>query len=268
MPAGAADLHMPVKAPPAPAVFSWTGCYVGGYAGGGFTQRDPLFTDSGNANFRSFSGGVTAGRVEGAHSWSVSSKDSVIGGGTLGCNWQPVGSPFVLGIEGEGGYMRITGSSFDPLINPNLTVGAFRGTADVLGSSRVGDWYGMITGRVGYAFGNVLVYAKGGAAFVPIRASVVDNCLTGGCGNWAISTAVSSTVVSGTAGGGLEWGFAPSWSIKGEYMFVGIGDHSLTSCGSATLASGATVGGGPFCFNHSFGGIHTAKLGVNYRFGL
>jgi outer membrane immunogenic protein len=126
----------------------------------------------------------------------------------------------------------------------------------------------MITGRVGYAFGNVLVYAKGGVAFVPTRASVVDNCLTGGCGNWAISTAVSSTLTTGAVGGGLEWGFTPNWSIKGEYMFVGIGDHSATSCGSATLATGATVGGGPFCFSHNFGGVHTAKVGLNYRFGL
>jgi len=39
------------------------------------------------------------------------------------------------------------------------------------------------------------------------------------------------------------------------------------ACGLATLASGATVGGGPFCFDHDFGGIHTAKVGLNYRFG-
>jgi outer membrane immunogenic protein len=117
VPASAADLRMPLKAPPVAPVFNWTGCYLGGYVGGGFSQRDPLFTDSGNATFRSFSGGVTAGRVEDRHFWSVGSNDSVIGGGTLGCNWQPVGSPFVLGVEGEGGYMRITGSSFDPLIN-------------------------------------------------------------------------------------------------------------------------------------------------------
>jgi hypothetical protein len=32
------------------------------------------------------------------------------------------------------------------------------------------------------------------------------------------------------------------------------------------LASGAIVPGGPFCFGHSFSGIHTAKLGLNWRF--
>jgi outer membrane immunogenic protein len=27
------------------------------------------------------------------------------------------------------------------------------------------------------------------------------------------------------------------------------------------------VSGGPFCFDHDFSGIHTAKVGLNYRFG-
>jgi hypothetical protein len=40
---------------------------------------------------------------------------------------------------------------------------------------------------------------------------------------------------------------------------------NATSCNVATLASGATVGGGQFCFNHH--GVHTEKVGLNYRFG-
>src|SRR5437660_1138427 len=104
-PAGAADLgRMPVKAPVVPPpFFSWTGCYLGGYVGGAWSDRDPVFTDLGNANFRAFSGGVTAGRVEDRHAFNVGLDNSVIGGGTLGCNWQPVGSAFVLGVEGEAG---------------------------------------------------------------------------------------------------------------------------------------------------------------------
>jgi outer membrane immunogenic protein len=66
----------------------------------------------------------------------------------------------------------------------------------------------------------------------------------------------------------VEWAFTNNWSVKGEYMFIGLGDRDvITTCGSATVASGATVPGGPFCFNHAFGGIHTAKIGLNYRFG-
>ena len=66
----------------------------------------------------------------------------------------------------------------------------------------------------------------------------------------------------------LNGRFASNWSVKAEYMFIGLGDrHVSTTCGSASLASGATVGGGQFCFDHEFPGIHTAKIGLNYRFG-
>ena len=148
------------------------------------------------------------------------------------------------------------------------TVAAFRGTPDALGSAKIGDWYAMVTGRLGYAFDRVLVYAKGGAAFIPVRAAVVDTCATvpAGCGNWLISTFVDDTITTWTIGGGIEWAFADNWSIKGEYMFIGL-DETLTSCGPATLANGNVVSGGSFCFGHDFSGIHTAKVGLNYRFG-
>ncbi len=264
--ASAADMRMPLKAPPPPPVFNWSGCYLGGYVGGAFNTKDVVFTDLGNTNFRAYSGGITAGRVEDRHSWDLESDNGFFAGGTLGCNWQPVGSPFVLGIEGEGGYLKVEGSSFDPSISPTISVAALRATTDVLGSAKVGDWYAMITGRLGYAWDRWLLYVKGGAAFLPVHASVTDACLTAGCGNWIISTTSKDTVTAWTAGGGAEWAFAYNWSIKAEYMFIGLSE-TVTTCGSATVASGATVGGGPFCFNHDFGGIHTAKVGLNYRFG-
>jgi outer membrane immunogenic protein len=128
----------------------------------------------------------------------------------------------------------------------------------------------MITGRLGYAWGQTLFYVKGGAAFVPVQASVFDQCTTtaAGCGNWLISTSVSDTFTTGTLGGGVEWAFASNWSVKVEYMFIGISDHhGLATCGLATTGTGTIIGGGQFCFNHDFdGGIHTAKIGLNYRF--
>src|SRR5262249_40095864 len=165
--------------------------------------------------------------------------------------------------------MKLEGSAFDPLINSTLPVTAVRATPDVLRHAKVGDWYGMITGRLGYTWGAALIYVKGGAAFVPFQTSVVDQCAAAGCGNWLISTSDSKTIVTGTLGAGIEWALGSNWSIKGEYMFIGFrGDPRVsTTCGLATLASGATVGGGPFCFDHDFGGIHTAKVGLNYRFG-
>jgi len=267
----AADLGPAYTPPPALPPLNWSGCYIGGYVGGAWNERDAVFTDLGNSTFGAFSGGLVGGRAEGSHSFNVGLDNSFIGGGTLGCNYQPGDSRVVLGIEGESGYMKLKGSAFDPLLSPTLPVTAVRATPDVLGSAKIGDWYGMLTGRVGYTWGAALIYIKGGAAFVHFQSSVLDQCAVtaAGCGNWLISTSDSKTIATGTLGGGIEWAFAGNWSVKTEYMFIGFrGDPRVSrTCDFATLASGATVSGGPFCFDRDFGGIHTAKVGLNYRFG-
>jgi len=274
--ATAADLPLR-KAPPVVPAFSWTGCYLGGYVGGAWQGGDgATFTDQGQNGlgpagsiavppFLSYAGGAVAARLVPAHSWNDDLASSFIGGGTLGCNWQPVNSPFVLGLEGETGYMRLSGDAFDP-----RTIISTQTVTDVLGSAKVGDWYGMVTGRLGYAWDRTLLYVKGGAAFVRTEASVLDACQNTaiGCGNWLIATSGSKTVTTWTVGGGLEWAFAQSWSVKGEYMFIGLNDGSgFQTCGPVTTPSGAILAGGPFCFDHRFDGIHTAKVGLNYRFG-
>jgi outer membrane immunogenic protein len=167
----------------------------------------------------------------------------------------------VLGLEGEFGYLKLSDETFDP-----NTLAGTQTTPDVLGSAKVGNWYGMVTGRLGYAFDRILLYVKGGAAFVRTQASVLDQCTATGCGNWLISTSGSETVTTWTVGGGVEWAFAPNWSVKGEYMFIGLDNHDFQTSGLATTSSGAVVSGGPFVFNHSFNGINTAKIGVNYKF--
>ncbi|MDC7789559.1 outer membrane beta-barrel protein [Rhodoplanes sp. TEM] len=219
--AAAADLpaRMPVKAPPvlAPA-FSWTGCYIGGHVGGAWSGDDAVLSNS-----------------AAPQSISYSLDSSFIGGGTLGCNWQPVGSAFVLGLEGEAGYMSVEGTYSE-------TVGIFTSTA----TSKVGDWYGMITGRLGYAVDRTLIYAKGGVAFVDVETTLGSNVFG--------SFSTKDTVATWTVGGGIEWAFAPSWSIKGEYMYIGL-DETQTM-----VVFGQSI-------SNQIDGIHTAKVGLNYRFG-
>ena len=254
--ANAADLpgtfSPPIWSPPilAPRPFGWTGCYVGGHLGGAW-NNGTVFSDQGNGLFTAYSGEN--------HSWTADSKSSFIGGGTFGCNFQPIGA-VVLGIEGEAGFMKLEGSAID---------NTFRTTSDVLGSAKIGDWYAMITPRLGYAWDRALLYVKAGVAFVPVQASIVDSCLSiaAGCNNGVISTAGSHTLTTYTVGGGLEWAFSDQWSVKGEYMFIGLGNNrSLTTCGPARTAVG-TVPGGDFCFSHEFRDVQTFKIGLNYLFG-
>ncbi len=224
--ASSADLgRRPVyKAPPPvappPLIYSWTGFYVGGYVGGAFSGQDVTATDLDGFNL--------AGQ-----SWDYKLDDSFIGGGTLGYNWQFAGSPWLVGIEGEAGYMRLRGSAPDPL------------SLDTLSSARIGDWNAVLAGRLGWlATPQFLLYGKGGAAWTDLHADVTAP---------GILASDSKTVTGWAAGGGAEWMFAPQWSVKAEYLFLGFNDN-VEACDAG------------FCWNHDFHGVHTVKVGLNYHF--
>jgi outer membrane immunogenic protein len=224
-----------VRAPAvyAPA-FSWTGCYIGGFVGG------------------AWGGDVTVTDLNGyipplGHAFSHDLDSGFIGGGTLGCNWQPVGSPFVVGIEGELGFLNLEGSALDPL-DPRLP-------QNLTSTTKIGDWYGMITGRLGVTWDRTLLYVKGGVAFVDVENTIADP-LPAGSGLLATS---SNGEATWTVGAGIEWAFAPQWSVKAEYMFIGL-DGNDQACGALAVA-------GTFCWNHDVDGIHTAKVGMNWRWG-
>jgi outer membrane immunogenic protein len=231
---------MPVKAraiAPPPAAFNWTGCYVGGYAGGAFAGRDATSRDLNGYNY--------GGAVGPAWSYNVSS--SLIAGGTLGCNYEV--NNWVFGAEGEVGYINVNGSAFDPrsLFIP----------LDTEARTKIGNWYGVAAGRVGYAWDRVLVYGKAGVAFANVEQGIND---TNPIGN-TIFTRTSSTKAALAVGAGLEYALANNWSIKGEYLYMDF-RASDTTCGNAT------VGGGRFCWSNDFRGVHTAKIGLNYLFGM
>jgi outer membrane immunogenic protein len=82
------------------------------------------------------------------------------------------------------------------------------------------DAFGLITGQIGYAWNNVLVYVKGGAAAVSNKYDI---------------TAAGALVAAGnearwgeTIGAGLELGFAPNWSVGVEYNHIFLDDRNIT----------------------------------------
>ena len=70
-------------------------------------------------------------------------------GGQVGYRWQT--GQFVFGLEAQGNWADISGSTAN-LLAPGATI-----------RSKM-DAFGLFTGQVGYAWNNVLLYAKGGAA--------------------------------------------------------------------------------------------------------
>jgi outer membrane immunogenic protein len=252
----AADLAQPVpaaapiyvKAPAAP-MYNWTGFYIGGFAGaavgGDVTTSEELSTN------------VAPGSPYNAPGpeYGYNLNASAIGGGTLGYNWQPLSSPIVLGLEGEVGYIHLAKSTVDP----NSIALAAGDTGD---STTIGDWYGIIAGRAGYAANQVLFYAKGGAAFTDIKSAVTDTCSIKPCGPTTLTATGTGPKDGWAAGGGIEYAFARNWTIKGEYLFLDF-EQTYSVCGPG---GGGNAVGVNFCANRSVGGISTGKIGVNYRF--
>jgi outer membrane immunogenic protein len=231
--AGAADL---LKAPPVAAPFNWSGCYVGGF-GGWATANTWTSTDLGSARVPLFS-------TAGANDWSYSENSSFTGGGTAGCNWQPwAGTGLVLGLEGEAGYFQLSGSALEP------------NSIDVIGSSKMGSGYGLIAGRVGWAFlERLLVYGKVGVAFYDSTSTV------------SVSTGPDRIVATGSksqsplaVGGGLEYAMSDHWTGKAEYMFLD-SSSSYNACG-VDSALGQT-----FCWQQAPSPVHLVKFGLNYKF--
>jgi outer membrane immunogenic protein len=184
--------------------------------------------------------------------YQVPFKMSPIGGGTLGCNWHAMGSPIVFGAEGEAGYMRLNASVVDPYSIPF--------NSDTTDATVIGNWYGVLAVRAGWAADRALFYAKAGAGFTDVKSAVVDRCNAAPCGAGLLNATSSTTRAFWVAGGGIEWAWTGKWTVKVEYLYLGL-NEDRAQCG----AGGGGAAGSTFCSTHALEGIHTTKLGLNYK---
>ena len=204
-PAVAAD--MPLKAEtPFIERFSWTSCYLGGHLGGGFAHKD--ITDPVQLVQDSFLG---AGSTVGVTTVSPSPNGVVIGG-QIGCDYQ-FASSFVIGVEGaaSGSTMKNSRMVGLPLGNPDTAL--VRASTDFLPS---------LTARVGYAFDNVLLYAKGGAALAGDRFNVTGSFVGAPFAFEGLDNRFGWTV-----GGGVDWAFSHHWSANIEYDYYQFGHGGI-----------------------------------------
>lgn len=235
-PAMAADI--PVKAPVvapvmAPIVYNWSGFYIGGNIGGGWASADYLNT----ANTTFF--GDVAGPPGFSHNMS-----GFIGGGQIGYNFQS--GAFVFGIEAMFDYSDIKGS-----VNP------LRGGLPPLGqddnfATRIQSLF-LGTARVGYAWNNVLLYAKGGYAAGEVKVAVAD---VAGANQGAGSG--SSWRGGWTVGGGVEYGFTPNWTAAIEYNYVRLDGTAYELGGTAAPLL--------YTFAHQVRDTHLVTGRLNYKF--
>jgi outer membrane immunogenic protein len=273
LPAMAADLApRPIYKAPVPVpVWSWTGFYIGGTAGGAWL--DSNVTASGTTVCNPTLGGCTANQDSNALAaglpGNLSNKPvGFIGGGEIGYNWQY--GQFVYGFETDISGASVSASSaFSSSVTP---VGFPGNTVNV--SALVTDklnYLGTVRARGGYLVTpSLLAYATGGFAYGGVSASGALAEQVGGpcfCGpSPSVGWSIDSTRTGWTVGGGLEWMFAPNWTVKGEYLYYDLGS-STYSFPSLVQTNGAGVPffGANAATTFDFKGS-IARAGVNYKF--
>ena len=160
-------------------------------------------------------------------------------GGQIGYRWQT--GQWVFGVEGQGNWADFSGDNVSNI---------FPGDRN---RTRINS-FGLITGQVGYAWNSVLAYVKGGAAVVGDKFDV-NSTATG-----ALLGSTSQTRWGGTVGAGLEFGFAPNWSVGVEYNHIFLQDKDVTFTGLiGTDRIRQDVDMGLVRLNYKFGGPIIAK---------
>ena len=229
----AADLTTPAfsKAPPmVAAIYDWGGLYAGVNGGAGWART--------NANWEKQPGTT--------YSSDFLKASGATYGGQIGYRWQR--SNVVFGLEAQGNWADFSGS-------------VHAVSADLFAVSQHAhnqiDSFALVTGQVGYAWNNVLLSVKGGAAVLGAKYDY-DIFITN---NPLYSVAAKGYVWGGTAGLGLDYGFAPNWSVGLEWNHIFLPGHDVTVSGTALgFPTTATTSAGHQNFD-------IALLRLNYHFG-
>ena len=249
----AADLpsrkEAPVYVPPPPPPPLWTGFYLGVNIGGGWDANggrsgtsayyDPNFsigqTVQGTSNLYFLPNGNTVG-----------SQGGVVGGAQAGYNFQF--NQFVIGGETDFQGTSLSGGGNNsaltlfptPYVYPGSTNSYLTPVSALTGANISLPWFGTLRGRAGYLITpTFLVYGTAGFAYGDVQAWSFSNTRTG----W-------------TAGGGVEWLFAPHWSAKAEYLYVDLDSNGAT---------------GTYGWNYGYHfhpQLNVVRVGVNYHFNF
>jgi opacity protein-like surface antigen/outer membrane receptor protein involved in Fe transport len=204
------------KAPAAAAtVYYWAGPYVGANFGGAFSAGEHVLTPIG---------------------WGSTNPSGVLGGLQFGYNYLAAPN-WLVGIEAELGWSSAQGKAnfVDPAGTASLSI-----TSDQ-------NWYDTLSGRVGYVMGPLMLYGKGGAAWMNASYKMEVNSGLDG------STLTNTTRPGWVAGAGFEYMLGSHWSAKLEYDYLHFGSKNLVFVNP--FGNSVTVESA----------VNQVKAGVNYH---
>lgn len=222
---------VPTHAAVMTAAMNWTGFYIGGHLGGGWSDdhwSDPFGSTVGAGGFVNVAGFGDQTRATGP-----------LGGGQIGANWQT--GPWVLGVQADASAADMRGENT-----------CFSGLGGVNCQHTVNS-LGTITGRVGYAWDRSLAYVKGGGAWTDTTYNLLGdtNALALGTGS------TNLTAWGWTLGGGLEYALTNHWTTLAEYDHIGMGSVTVP------FPNVAVVNTQNISVKQT---VDLVKLGVNYKF--
>jgi outer membrane immunogenic protein len=228
----AADLPLPAASqPPIAAAYDWTGFYIGGNLGAGWSGLSASnFSDTLGSTF------------------TAPTNTQFAGGAQVGVNYQFWGG-VVVGAEVMFDWLSSSHNNPVTATDPTNIVAANIDTADA-------RWLTTATGKLGYAWDRVLLYGKGGGAWLTTTSPSIS----------VASAPASFSGVSGTsastwtAGFGLEWAFYDNWLVRAEYDFIALPNQSLT-----VAPATPTFGGDVITFTNRNLSIFT--VAIDYKFG-
>jgi outer membrane immunogenic protein len=220
IPALAADL--PYKAAPMAVAavnpYSWTGWYLSGNIGGAWDSK-----------CWDLQGGLVWGFNPNVHE-GCGNGSGFIGGGAVGYRYQ-LGA-FVFGLEGQADAASLS-AKFDSAAVPGAALAITGrplvlppGTSISLTNKSALDAIYTFTGQVGYAFGPVLLYAKGGAA---VTSNTYDGALliTTPRTSFSAFDRAKDDRFGGVVGAGIDWMFAPNWFVGVDYEHLFMNTQSV-----------------------------------------
>jgi outer membrane immunogenic protein len=238
VPAQAADMGVPSRSyypPLPPAIYDWTGIYLGGHIGGG------MLVDSVSQN------GVSLGGFNLANTGNLRPA-GVIGGAQVGANYEF--APWVVGVEGTWTESAINGNTVIGCAGPcTLVTGGGPSPTPSERFTSQAEWFAALTGRVGYAANDWLFYAKAGGAWMNVR--YTEDLIIAG-GTTGTTQVLTDNRTGFTVGAGIEFGLVENLSAKVEYDFYDFGSKNYNFSNITPVSVSSN--------------LHTIIVGLNYRF--
>ena len=282
----------PAAVPP-PAVYNWSGFYVGGNGGGGWGQTS--FTDNSlegwvDSTFSAMNLGginncVLCGIVPGV-SPPTAKVDPTGWAAGFQAGWMHQFGNIVLGVEGEWDWTSLKGTATSVAsANPNVNLACIQVNV-VACIGNVNDafnvntkWTADVSTVIGWAADRLLFYGKIGGAWAHNNYTQTASgafCPITGCPQlggpfpFTIAGSANETRPGWLVGSGVEWAFANNWSVRVEYDYMNFGTKTVTFFNVASIGGSPphTVASSPATFNvNVYQAISEVKVGINYRFG-